>query len=80
MAYCSTFSIDTIGPEPFLFIRLLECICELFNCCLSDRLLNMEVMLGHIDIGMANDTLNCRKVNAQGLQLRYVGMAATVRR
>ena len=40
----------------------------------------MEIMLSHIDISMANDTLNCREIHTQCLQLRYIGMAATVRR
>ena len=55
------------------FIR--ERTVKFCNCCNSDRILNMEIMLSHIDIGVANNTLNCRKVNTQGLHLADIGMS-----
>ena len=35
-------------------------------------------MLGHINIGMTYDALDGSQVNAQGLHLRYISMAAAV--
>ena len=40
----------------------------------------MEIMLSHLGIGVAYDTLDGRDIHAQCLHLRHIGVAATVRR
>ena len=47
---------------------------------LPDAILHMEIMLGHIHIGVAYDALNGGKIHAQRLHLRYIGVSAGVRR
>lgn len=55
-------------------------LAEPVYCVLSNELLHMEVVLGHVDIRVADDALNGGKVNAQGLHLRRISMAAAVGR
>ena len=38
----------------------------------------MEIVLGHVDVGMADDTLDGGKINAQCLQLADVSVPAAV--
>ena len=38
----------------------------------------MEIVLGHVDVGMADDTLDGGKINAQSLQLADVSVPAAV--
>ncbi len=40
----------------------------------------MEIMLSHFGIGMAYDALDGLNIHAQRLHLRYIGVAAAVRR
>ena len=40
----------------------------------------MEIMLSHLGIGVAYDTLNGLDIHAQCLHLRHIGVAAAVRR
>lgn len=40
----------------------------------------MEIVLGHVDVGMADDALDGGKINAQSLKLTDVGMSAAVGR
>ena len=53
-----------------------ECIAEFLYCCLANRILDMKVMLRHIQVRMADNALDRRQVNAQRLHLAYVGMSA----
>ena len=40
----------------------------------------MEIMLSHLGVGMAYDALDGLDIHAQRLHLRYIGVAAAVRR
>ncbi len=40
----------------------------------------MEIMLSHLGVGMAYDTLDGLNIHAQRLHLRHIGVAAAVRR
>ena len=40
----------------------------------------MEIMLGHVDVGMADDALDGGKINTQSLKLTDIGMPAAVGR
>ena len=57
-----------------------KCRGKLLDSGLPDRILHMQIVFCHIHIGMTYDTLNGSQVNAQGLHLRYVCMAAAVGR
>ncbi len=46
---------------------------------LPDAVLNMEIMLSHIHVGVSYDTLDGREIHAQRLQLADIGMSAAVR-
>ena len=61
------------------FIVTREGCTEFFNSGFSDGFLNMQIMLSHIDICMANDALNRLDVHAQGLHLRNISMSAAMR-
>lgn len=56
-----------------------ECVIKHFDRIQPDRILNMQVMFGHIHIGMANQTLDCSEINTQRLHLRYISMTTAVR-
>ena len=47
---------------------------------LPDAVLHMEIMLGHIHVGVAYDALDGREIHAQSLHLRYIGVSARMRR
>ena len=47
---------------------------------LSDAVLHVEIVLGHIHIGVSYDALDGGKVHAQRLHLRYIGVSAGVGR
>ena len=73
------------GEFPLAAAAILVAFCaeylaEPLCCGLADGLLDMEVMPGHIQIGMADDGLDRCQINAHGLHLGYIGMAAAVGR
>ena len=51
---------------------------KLADCLLPDRILDVEIVLSHVDVGVADDTLDGGKINAQRLQLANVGVPAAV--
>lgn len=55
-----------------ILILFEECIIKDRNCIQSDRILNMQVVFGHIHICMTNQALNCSQVNSQCLHLRNI--------
>ena len=57
-----------------------ERLTELLDCLLSDRALNVQIMLSHIDVCMANDALDRWKIDSKSLHLRDISMSAAVRR
>ena len=56
-----------------------KCIIKNSNRIQSDRILNMQVVFGHIYISMADQTLDSSQVDAQGLHLRNISVTAAVR-
>ena len=73
------------GGFPLAAAAILVAFCaedlaEPLCCGLADGILDMEVMPGHIQIGMADDGLDRGQINAHGLHLGYIGMAAAVGR
>ena len=73
----TTVSFSTSPVSLFCFGLVdTECIAEFLYCCLANRILDMKVMLRHIQVRMADNALDRRQVNAQRLHLAYVGMSA----
>ena len=62
-----------------ILIFFEECIIKDRNCIQSDRILNMQVVFGHIHICVTNQALNCSQVNSQCLHLRNIGVTAAMR-
>ena len=60
-----------------MFLTSKGC-CELAYCLLTDRILDVEIVLGHVDVGVADDTLNGGKINTQRLQLADIGVPTAV--
>ena len=51
--------------------------CSKFTyCLLTDRILNMKIVLGHIHIRMAYNALDRGQINSQSLKLRYISVTA----
>ena len=57
-----------------------EGLSKLVNCFLADSVLHMQVVLCHIYISMAYDTLDSGQVDSQSLHLTNIGVSARVRR
>lgn len=57
-----------------------KCLTKSGNGFLPDGVLHVEIMLGHIQVDMAYNALNRRKIHAQRLHLANVSMAAAVGR
>ena len=57
-----------------------KCHSKLLDGCLSYRILHMQIVFCHVHIGMTHDALDGSEINAQGLHLRYISMAAAVGR
>ena len=57
-----------------------KCHGELLDGCLPYRILYMQIVFCHVHIGVPHDALDSGEVNAQGLHLRYISMAAAVGR
>ena len=57
-----------------------KCRGKLLDCCLPYRILYMQIVFCHVHIGVTYDTLDGGQVNAKGLHLRYISMAAAVGR
>ena len=55
-----------------------KCLCEFVNSFLANTILYVQVMLRHVYICMAYNTLDSRKVNTQSLHLANIGMSARV--
>ncbi len=55
-----------------------EGLAELAGGGLPHLLLDVKVMLGHFDVGVAHHALNGLHVHAQGLELGDIGVAAAV--
>ena len=73
----TTVSFSTSPVSLFCFGLVdTECIAEFLHCCLANRILDMKVMLRHIQVCMSDNALNRRQVNAKRLHLAYVGMSA----
>ena len=53
---------------------------KFFYGSIFDFVLDVEVMLGHADVRMADQCLDCGHVHAFGLELAHVGVSAAVRR
>src|SRR5699024_1718686 len=53
-------------------------LAKFFDCSLPDRVLHMQIMLCHIYISMAYDTLDRGKVNSQCLHLGNIGVSAAM--
>ena len=53
---------------------------KFFYGSIFDFVLDVEVMLGHADIRMADQCLDCGHVYAFGLELAHIGVSAAVRR
>lgn len=49
------------------------------NSVQSNRILDVQVMLRHIHVGVANQTLDRGQINSQGLHLRNISVTAAVR-
>lgn len=62
-----------------ILIFFEECVIKNRNCIQSDRILNVQVMLGHIHIRVSNQDLNCSQVNSQRLHLRNISVTAAMR-
>ena len=60
--------------------RFAKSLVESLHRFLFHRGLHMQVMLRHIQIRVANHTLNGRQIHTQRLHLADVGVAAGVRR
>ena len=61
------------------FLRLFkERIFKFRNRALTNRILNMKIMFCHINVSMANQTLDGSKVNTQSLHLRNIRMSAAM--
>ena len=60
-------------------IRTAKGLAEAFYGLLTDVILHMEIMLGHVDIGVSDDALDRGQVYAQGLHLGHIGVTAAVR-
>jgi len=69
-----------LAAAVILFVFCAEDLAEPLCGGLADGLLDMEVMPGHIQIGMADDGLDRGQIHAHGLHLGYIGMAAAVGR
>ena len=74
------FRLNEISVLSISFYSVLaaEDLAESLRCGLADGLLDMEVMPGHIQIGMADDGLDRGQINAHGLHLGYISMAAAM--
>ena len=59
-----------------ILIFFEECIIKKRNSIQSDRILNMQVVFGHIHICVTNQALNCSQVNSQRLHLRNISVTA----
>lgn len=59
--------------------RELEHLRKFLHSILADGILNVKIVVGHINVGMAHNALNRLQINAQGLHLRNICMTAAVR-
>ena len=71
------------GEFPLAAAAILVAFCaedltEPLCCGLADGLLDVQIMPGHIQIGMADDGLDRGQINAHGLHLGYISMAAAM--
>ena len=49
------------------------------NCIQTNRILNVQIVVGHSYVGMTNQALDCSKIYTQGLHLGNIGMSAAMR-
>ena len=78
-AFCHGLKLTNTVQVLDSLILFEECVIKHFDRIQPDRILNMQVMFGHIHIGMANQTLDCSEINTQRLHLRYISMTTAVR-
>ena len=57
-----------------------EGLIEGFHGLLFYRGLYVQIVLRHVQIGMSNDALDCRKIDPESLHLGNIRMAAGMRR
>ena len=62
------------------FRILRKCVGKLFDCGFTNRVLDMQIVLGHVHIRVTDNALDGGKVNTQHLHLRHIGMPTAVRR